>query len=209
MKQRIVQWFVCVVFSGVFIIACAGTKLTHTWVDETYHGKPVSDILVIAVTHKEENRQSFEDKFVAQLKAAGVEAVSSSDVIPIPSDLELKKEEILKVVDKFKNDAVIITHLAGVEEKESYTRPERDRGGYYGYYGWAYGYTHEPGYNYTNTLIRLATNLYDDKTEKLIWSGQSETLDPGSINQIIDDVIDVLIKDLKKNKLLPTKSIDL
>ncbi|MGB2688013.1 MAG: hypothetical protein WBC36_03435 [Desulfobacterales bacterium] len=205
MRPRIVKWVIYVVFSGVFIIACAGTKLTHTWVDETYHGKPVSNILVIAVTHKEDNRQSFEDKFVAQLKVSGVEAVSSSNVIPIPADLELKKEEILKVVKKLKNDAVIITHLVGVEEKESYTPPERDKGGYYGHYGWAYGYTHEPGFYRTHTIVRLATHLYDVKTEKLIWSGESESLDPGSTNQIIDDVIEVLIKDLQKNNLLPTK----
>lgn len=205
MRPRIVKWVIYVVFSGVFIIACAGTKLTHTWVDETYHGKPVSNILVIAVTHKEDNRQSFEDKFVAQLKVSGAEAVSSSSVIPIPADLELKKEEILKVVKKLKNDAVIITHLVGVEEKESYTPPERDKGGYYGHYGWAYGYTHEPGFYRTHTIVRLATHLYDVKTEKLIWSGESESLDPGSTNQIIDDVIEVLIKDLQKNNLLPTK----
>ena len=205
MRPRIVKWVIYVVFSGVFIIACAGTKLTHTWVDETYHGKPVSNILVIAVTHKEDNRQSFEDKFVAQLKVSGVEAVSSYSVIPIPADLELKKEEILKVVKKLKNDAVIITHLVGVEEKESYTPPERDKGDYYGHYGWAYGYTHEPGFYRTHTIVRLATHLYDVKTEKLIWSGESESLDPGSTNQIIDDVIEVLIKDLLKNNLLPTK----
>lgn len=198
------RWVVYVVLSGVFIIACAGTKLTHTWVDETYHGKPVSDILVIAITHEANNRQSFEDKFVAQLKVSGVEAVSSSDVIPIPADLELKKEEILKVVNKFNNDAVIITHLVGVEEKDSYTPPERDQGDYFGYYGWVFSHTHQPGYSHTNTLVRLATNLYDVKTEKLIWSGQSETLDPKSINKIFDDVIEVLIKDLQKNKLLPT-----
>ena len=205
MRPRIVKWVIYVVFSGVFIIACAGTKLTHTWVDETYHGKPVSNILVIAVTHKEDNRQSFEDKFVAQLKVSGVEAVSSSNVIPIPADLELKKEDILKAVKKFNNDAVIITHLVGVEEKESYTPVERNQGDYFGHYGWAYGYTHEPGYYRTHTLVRLATHLYDVKTEKLIWSTESESLDPGSTNQIIDDVIEVLIKDLQKNKLLPTK----
>ncbi len=53
--------------------------------------------------------------------------------------------------------------------------------------------------------VRLATNLYDVKTEKLIWSGKSETLRPDSVNQIIDDVIKVVIKDLQKNKLLPLK----
>ena len=87
MKQRIARWIFYVVFASVFIIACSGTKLTHTWVDETYQQKPVSDIMVIGITYKEKNRHLFEDKFVAQLKAAGVEAVSSADVIPIPSDL--------------------------------------------------------------------------------------------------------------------------
>ena len=44
-------------------------------------------------------------------------------------------------------------------------------------------------------LVRLATNLYDVKTEKLRWSEQSESLDPGSINQIIDtDGLDPKIK---------------
>ncbi len=205
MRPRISQWFVYVVFSGAFIIACAGTKLTHTWMDETFHGKPVSDILVIGVTYKKENRQSFENKFVAQLKAAGVEAVSSSDVIPIPADLELKKEEILRAVSKFKNDAVIITHLVGVGEKESYTAPESNQGDYYGYYGWAFSSTHEPGYYRTHTLVRLTTRLYDVKTEKLIWSGKSETSDPGSTRQAIDEVINVLIKDMQKNGLLSPK----
>jgi hypothetical protein len=204
-EKSMKRWILYVVFSGVFIFGCGGTKLTHTWVDETYHGKPISNILVIGVTYKEENRQSFEDKFVARLNAAGVEALSSSDVIPIPADLELKKEEILKAVKKFKNDAVIITHLIGVEEKESYTPSQQNKGDYYGYYGWAYGYTHEPGYYRTRTLVRLATHLYDVKTEKLIWSGESESSDSGSTNQIIDDVVEVLIKDLQKNKMLPTK----
>lgn len=199
------KWILYAVFSGVFIIACAGTKLTHTWVDEAYRGKPVSDILVIGVTHKKDNRQSFEDKFVAQLKVSGVEAVSSSDVISIPSDLELKKEDIVKAVDKYKNDAVIITHLIGVKEKESYTPPERNQGDYYGYYGWAFSSAHEPGYYRTHTLVRLATHLYDVKTEKLIWSGESESSDQNPTNQIMDELIEVLIKDLKKNKLLPKK----
>jgi hypothetical protein len=205
MTQRIANWFIYMVFFSIFIVACAGTKLTHTWVDETYHAKPVSDILVIGVTYKKENRESFEDNFVAQLKNIGIEAVSSADVIPMPSDLELKKDEILEAVKKFKNDAVIITHLVGVGEKESYTRPERDRGDYFGYYAWAFSSTHEPGYYRTKTLVRLATKLYDVKTEKLIWSGQSESIDPSSTNQIIDDVIKVLIKDMQKNKLLPKK----
>ena len=207
MRQITIKWFLYAVFSGVLIIGCAGTKLTHTWVDEARRGKPVSDILVIGVTYKEKEavRRSFEDKFVTQLRKVGIEAIASGDAISIPTDLKLEKDEILNAVNKYNNDAVIITYLVGKEEKEAYTPPARGHGGYYGYYGRAYGYAHHPGYTRTHTLVRLATNLYDVKTEKLIWSGKSETLSPDSTRQMIDDVIKLLIKDMQKNGLLSPK----
>jgi hypothetical protein len=119
--------------------------------------------------------------------------------------MKLEKEKILNVVDKFNNDAVIITHLVGKEEKEVFTRSGSGYGGYYGYYGWAYDYGRSPGYSGTVKSVRLATSLYGVKTEKLIWSGKSETLNPDSAKQVIDDVIKVVIKDLQKNNLLPQK----
>jgi hypothetical protein len=207
MRHITIKWLFYAMFSGVLIVACSGTKLTHTWVDEAHRGKSVSNILVIGVTYKEkeEVRRSFEDRFVTQLNAAGIKSISSGDAISIPTDLELKKDEILKAVHKFNNDAVIITHLIGKEEKDVYTRSDRGSRGYYSYYGWAYGHAHRPGYSSTKTTVRLATNLYDVKTEKLIWSGKSETFSPDSVNQLIDDVINVVIKDLQKNSLLPQK----
>ena len=98
MKRSSVKWF-GYLFSFIFlIISCAGTEteLTHNQVNEAYKGKPVSDILVIAITGNEDSRRSFERKFVARLKSAGVEAISSEEAIPMPADLELKKEMILK-----------------------------------------------------------------------------------------------------------------
>ncbi len=50
MKQSSSKWF-GYLFSFVFlIISCAGTELTHKQVNEAYKGKPVSNILVIAIT---------------------------------------------------------------------------------------------------------------------------------------------------------------
>jgi hypothetical protein len=51
----------------------------------------------------------------------------------------------------------------------------------------------------------LETNLYDVKTEKLIWSGQSETWSKDSKDQIINDVIKAVVNNLQKNKLLAPK----
>ena len=54
---------------AILLFSCAGTDLTQEQVDDAYKGKPVSDILVIAVTGNEHNRRSFEKKFVAHLKS--------------------------------------------------------------------------------------------------------------------------------------------
>ena len=89
MKQSSVKWF-GYLFSFVFlIISCAGTEteLTKKQANEAYKGKPVSNILVIAITGNEDSRRSFERKFVARLKSAGVEAISSEEAIPMPADL--------------------------------------------------------------------------------------------------------------------------
>jgi hypothetical protein len=205
MKQSSVKWF-GYLFAFVFlIISCAGTELTHKQVNEAYKGKPVSDILVIAITGNEDSRRSFEQRFVAQLEAAGVEAIASVDAIPMPADLEMKKEAILDAVNQFGNDAVIITHLIDKGVKDVYTRTGPAHRGYYGFYSSRYSYAHTSGYSSTSTTLRLETNLYDVKTEKLIWSGQSKTLSQDSRKQIINDVIKVVINDLQNNKLISPK----
>ena len=77
--------------------------------------------------------------------------------------------------------------------------------GYFGFYHSRYSYAHDPGYSSTSTTVRLETNLYDVKTEKLIWSGKSKTWSKDSKDQIINDVIKAVIDDLQNNKLIAPK----
>ena len=205
MKENPVKWFGYLFSFAFLMISCAGTEITQKQLDDAYKGKPVSDILVIAITGNEHNRRSFEKKFVARLKSVGVDAISSEEAIPMPADLELKKETILTAVNQYENDAVIITHLIGKEEKDVYTRGGSPHGGYFGFYSSRYSYARDPGYSSTSTTVRLETNLYDVKTEKLIWSGKSNTLSRDAKDQIINDVIKAVIKDLQNNKLIAPK----
>jgi hypothetical protein len=198
MTENIVKGLGCL-FSFIFLmVSCAGTDLTQTQVDDAYKGKPVSDILIIAVTGNEHNRRSYERKFVANLKSVGVEAVASEKSISMPGDLKIKKETILSAVDQYKNDAVIITQLVGKETKDVYQRGGVTRYGYF-------GYTRNPGYSSTTKKVRLETNLYDAKTGELIWSGVSKTLSKDSTDRIMNDVIKTVIANLKKHKLIAPK----
>ena len=207
MKEGPVKWFGYVSFFALLFFSCSGTgtELTQKQVGDAYKGKPVSDILVIAITGNEHNRRSFEKKFVARLKSVGVDAISSEEAIPMPADLELKKETILTAVNQYENDAVIITHLIGKEEKDVYTRGGSGHRGFYGFYSSRHGIARDPGYASTSTTVRLETNLYDVKTEQLNWSGKSDSWSRDSKDQIINDVIKAVINDLQNNKLIAPK----
>ena len=198
MKKIPVKWFGYLFYFAFLIISCAGTDVTQKQVDEAYKEKPVSDILVIAITGNEHNRRSFEKKFVAYLKSVGVDAVASEESIPMPPDLDLKKETILNAVNQYENDAVIITQLTGKEARDVYNRGGVTRMGYF-------SYSRNPGYSSTSTTVRLETNLYDAKTGKLIWSGMSKTLSKDSTDHIMNDVIKAVITKLKQNKLIVPK----
>ena len=198
MKKIPVKWFGYLFYFAFLIISCAGTDVTQKQVDDAYKEKTVSDILVIAITGNEHNRRSFEKKFVAHLKSVGVDAVASEESIPMPPDLDLKKETILNAVNQYENDAVIITQLIGKEARDVYNRGGVTRMGYF-------SYSRNPGYSSTSTTVRLETNLYDAKTGKLIWSGMSKTLSKDSTDHIMNDVIKAVITKLKQNKLIVPK----
>ncbi|MES0448059.1 MAG: hypothetical protein ABUJ92_16105, partial [Desulfobacterales bacterium] len=78
-------------------------------------------------------------------------------------------------------------------------------GGYYGFYRRRFSWASSAGYSSTSKTLRLETNLYDVKTEELIWSGQSKTWSRDSKYEIINDVIKVVINDLQNNKLISPK----
>ena len=101
MKRKPMQWIGCGLLLAMLTVACAGAKLTAKPLDSSETAKPVSDILVIVVADRDETRRFFENRFVEALKAAGIDAVASADAIPMPSDLQLKREAILQAVDRF------------------------------------------------------------------------------------------------------------
>jgi hypothetical protein len=195
MKENSVKWFGYLFSLAFLIISCAGTEISQTQVDDAYKGQPVSNILVIAITGNEHNRRTYEKKFVARLKSVGVDAFASEETVPMPPDLQLKKETILNAIHQYENDAVIITQLIGKEKEDVYTRGGAVRIGFF-------SYARDPGYSSTSTTVRLETNLYDAKTGKLIWSGKSKTMSKDSTDHIMNEVIKAVINIWQKNKLI-------
>ena len=105
-------------------------------------------------------------------------------------------------------DGVLVSRLLSVNQSQEYVPPSTHTvptsyHGYYDYYGTSYALVHEPGYFKTNTTFRLETNLYSVPAGGLVWSGQSETLNPASLTDVIDSMTAAVAKRLKEEKLIP------
>jgi hypothetical protein len=135
----------------LFLIACASTKFTIMWKDETYHGHP-GKILVINTFPNPENRKLFEDELVQALKDHGVNAVASYALMPKPvisdmSTIAAKAKEVGA-------DTVLINRAVGSSSNVA--------GGPGGVY-------------YVDLFIKTQTDIYDMKSDSPIFSASAET----------------------------------
>ena len=73
-----------------FMTSCASTKVTGEWKDPNLTAKRYKKIMVMGVAKQPQDRKFYENEFVRQLQAKGVEAVSSHTLIQHENMREFK-----------------------------------------------------------------------------------------------------------------------
>lgn len=197
---------------SLLLAACSNTKFTKQWLDEDFDEHPYDDILVLAVADKMGNRQDAEDYIVKKLGEAGIDAIPSYDILPQTEAID--REAVVKAIEGLQLDAVIVMYATGVSEEEYYVPARRfgiysgygyghaQYGSFYDYYPHAYNYVYLPGYDNTHYVVALETSLFDLNTGKMVWSGQSNTFAPDSVDDVIQNITDLTIKELQKKKII-------
>ena len=190
----------------LFVSSCATTKLTSTWKDADYTGGNFKSVLIVGAAEKLTDRIRFEDAFVKQFQAIGMDAFSSFSVTS--PNKAVDKDTIKAAAEKMGVAAVLVTHLIGVEKKDVYVPPIShpvpygSRYQFENYYRSVIDYVHVPGYTTQQEYVTLESNLFDARTEKMIWSATSETFEPNSIKEVIDSLSKVVIKSLREYQLI-------
>lgn len=181
--------------------ACTSTRLTSSWTAPAPERRMFDNFLVVAVAESPVVRRNFEEGFARALRLQG--AMATPGYLRIPTEELEEKKAVAKALRETGADAVAITRLVGEEERTRYSPPVIHGGpslhfGYYPYpfYGGLWYTLYEPGYYDTYKVVRLETSLYRAEDDTLVWSGRSETLDPGSELEVIREVIDAVVKEL-------------
>jgi len=188
-----------VALASAIITACAGNPIAE-WQDEHFTG-PVDNILIIGASEQPTVRRLFEDSFVKELAAIGINAKPSYKVMT--PDQVISRESIEDALAGQAMDAVLVSRLLGVEEVQTYNPPSYYpyHRSYHSYYAHAMDYS-SPGYYRKYKVLTLETNLYDTATAKLVWSMQSESIDPSTPKDVIEEQIRLTIKTLGERGLI-------
>ncbi|MGB5985732.1 MAG: hypothetical protein WBG37_10535 [Desulfobacterales bacterium] len=198
-------WVMGLLFLGA-LYGCSSTQLVQRWHDPEFSGPKLNTILVLGVFKDEVQRRAFEQTFADQFDAAGREAVPGYRLVPAAAQIE-SKAAVAAAVQKAGADAVLITHFKGVSQEEQRVPPRVDYQpamgfGYYRYYAPVYHRVYRPGYTIVNSIVKLETQVYRVVDEKLVWMGNSESVNSASADMIVKELVSLVVEDMKKRGLI-------
>lgn len=215
--QRIISTlFIAFLFTG-----CATTEMLGSL--KTSEAEPVKykKLGVVVLSPTMYNRSTVELAVADKLRSKGIQAKATFDIFPFAGKISEIREsgmdettiqqKVRQRVTENELDAVLIITLFDKQKETHYVQGSSISIGapiygypYYGYYGYAYSTVYSSGYYETNTQYFVETNLYDVATGKLIWTGQSKTENPESIEKEAPAFADIIVNEmLAKKALIP------
>ena len=191
-------------FLGVLLIhSCSETIALTNTSKPNRATKKFEKILVVGLTKNTKNRSLAEQELVLWLRLDNFHAVASKDFIPLTEHTPTR-EDILPVIKKENMDAVLTMKLIGVKTDLVSNDVFNSDALLYEYLK-----THDgeyvQGYYRNEKILVLECNLYDVNSEKIVFTGRSETFQPQSeeeLERLTDDYAKSLSISLKKSKLL-------
>lgn len=192
--------------AGAGTVACAGyaTSFDSTWHDPQATPVTFTKVMALAIVREEGSRRSFEDELVRAIavnsRAEGVAAYRIlAGVTPGDSVQARAAAETAGV------DGLVTMRLLGVDTEQRLVGGAPAPAYYgspWGYYGYGWGTMYSPAYLETDRIVQLETNIYSLAQDRLVWSGRSRTTNPESVRQLVDEVAQAVVGELREQGLV-------
>jgi len=190
---------------------CAAKRIVSQWSNPDYANAPrvFKKIMVAGAFEHDAIRRNFEDRFVAALRAAGVDALPSYRLVADPrKDIE---GSVKAAAQSAGADGVLVTRLTRVEQRTDvspgYHQPYFGFGYYHWYHpGWYGGGYYTTPYYYQYPVYYSETTLSNAAKNEIVWTATIRMIDPENANRAIEDYVATVVTALKDNQLLPGTS---
>ncbi len=183
---------------------CVSTSIQHSWTAPGASPIEFSKTLVVFMDSDIGTRRVAEDQLVRRIGTDRAQPsytlfpeaeVSDADEGAARAEVEAQGFDgaiVLRVIDETQE----LSYSPGMVYPTYYS-------GFYGYYGYGWGMAYSPGYLRSNTVVSVETNVYSlDEDDALIWSGVTETFNQSDVRNMIDEIVDVVARELRKERLI-------
>jgi len=195
-----------IVFLALTLSGCStATPIVSEWRNPAYASAPFKRIMVGGPSGETSVRRTFEDEFVVQLRAAGIDALASYRFIP--EDEGIDENNLKQAAQKARADAVLFPRSVHMEQKTNYG----PRFPYlsFGIFGsnvgasWS-GLSGAPSVQRYNEYTS-ETTLYDVAKNEVVWTGTIKTTEPENVRTAIKSYVEAVMKALDAQNLLPRR----
>ena len=197
-------WAVAAFIVGAcLLVSCASTPTTRTtvmgsWKADNYN-KKLANFLVISLADEPGIRSKVEFTLANRLEKEGLRAMASSDIMP--ADEEINRQTVKAAMAGKRFDGVLVSRLLGVERGAVYVAPSPDST-FDSSFNRNAPIVTSPGYVEHLSVITLQVDLYDTASRHLVWSLKSQSVNPDSVTEVVNDLAGFVVKDLQIKGLI-------
>ncbi len=191
--------------------ACASTTIRNSWIDPIDTAGPPKKLAVFVAVTDDNVRRMAEDLTVRSLPPE----VGAVPAYTLALDPALPEDALRERLAPMGFDAALVSRLVSDDTTEQYVPPQTQfmpdplfiglrpyHRSFYAYYPVAYTYT-TPGYTATTRHVVVDTVLYRLPAGKPVWSALTESVNPESSVQLVEELIDTLSDEMRDRGLLP------
>lgn len=205
------------ILSFSLIFSCtSGNKITSSWINMNHKQENTYDkIFVAALVNNPHVRTHVEEEMRKNISMHGLQVESSLDYFP-PKFTQNRPPEVQSMINKVKELKCGLIFTITLIEKQSETRFIPGMSGIYGpypgynfqfrgFYSYWYPFIFDQGYYVTDKIYFMEGNMFETSNEALLWSVQTETINPASVEKFSKELVklmwDKALKDVKEIKL--------
>ena len=159
-------------------------------------------VAALVIAQDDSLRVAGEEALVRELTARGMEAVATYRIAPKE---ELRSADRAKEWFSKANVSGVVamrpvsndkrtTHNPGMWVSPSYST-------LWGYYNYGWGSVYIPGSVQSDTIVVVETTIFSVSSNTLLWAAVSETKNPKTLPQFIEDLVKETVKEMQKKGL--------
>jgi len=184
------KFFFIVSIIFIFISCSSSNKISNSWKNPevTMELAKFQTMAVFAMVKSPDMRMDVEEAIASQMP----------NTIAVPSYKMITNEELADInavkqkLNERGMEGAVVLSVRKVDEKTSYYSTGMYPSAYYsfgGYYNYAWNYMYDPYmYSSTNVYVDLEILIYSIKDDKLVWYGESTSVNPEEIQQTISEL---------------------